>query len=87
MSHDERLPECKDTHCRIENKVDKHIDESMGVRDRLKTLEMQYQNIKDKVDSFPKEVMRNAIIGGIIGALIGSGAAPAITTIASIFIK
>lgn len=45
MSHDERLPECKETHCRIENKVDKHIAESVDYRSKADKQEAQIQTI------------------------------------------
>lgn len=69
---------------RIETKIDKHIEESVNVRDRLKTVELQTIALQKAVDAFPAEVMKNAIIGGIIGAMIGSGAAPAVTKLVQV---
>lgn len=74
--HQERLPECIDSIARF----DKHIEESKSVRDRLVKCEIEIQVVKDGV-------LKNAIIGGIIGALVGSGAAPAVTRIVGVFIK
>jgi hypothetical protein len=59
---------------------DEHVKESVPVRERLKTVEL-------KVELLEKAVLRNAIMGGIIGALIGSGASPAIMKIVEVFLK
>lgn len=68
MTHDGQLDVC------IEKwkQFDKHAEESIGVRDRLKTVEL-------KIELLEKQVLKNAIIGGIIGSLIGAGAAPALS--------
>ena len=59
---------------------DEHVKESVPVRDRLKTVEL-------KVELLEKAVLRNAIMGGIIGALIGSGASPAVIKLVEFFLK
>ena len=76
VSHQERLSECVEAFSRFED----HIKESKAVRDRLVKCEIEIQVVKDGV-------LKNAIIGGIIGALVGSGAAPAVTRIVGVFIK
>ena len=75
-SESERLEMC------IEKwkQFDEHVRESVPVRDRLKTVEIQLALLE-------KAVMRNAILGGIIGALIGSGASPAILHIVDFVLK
>jgi hypothetical protein len=76
MEHSEQLTIC------IEKwkQFDKHAQESIGVRDRLMKVEM-------KVDLLEKAVMRNAIVGGLIGALIGSGASPALIKVIEVVLK
>jgi hypothetical protein len=59
---------------------DEHVHESVSVRDRLRTVEIQLNLLE-------KAVMKNAIIGGIIGALIGSGASPAVIQVVDFFLK
>ena len=75
-SDNERLEMCIEKW----HQFDEHVKESIGVRDRLKTVEL-------KVELLEKAVMRNAIIGGLVGALIGSGCSPAITTIVEMLLK
>ncbi len=74
--HTERLEECREGFARLEQ----HLSEYPGVRDRLKVVEIKQEQLE-------KGVMTNAIIGGIIGALIGSGAAPAVSKLVSLWIK
>ena len=52
--------------------VQKHLDESPQFRDCVNELMIRVKILEDGV-------MKNAVVGGLIGALIGSGAAPAIT--------
>lgn len=75
MTH-EPLAICKDRWERVE----KHLNESQGVRDRLRDAELKIQLIE-------KQVLRNAILGGIIGALIGSGASPAIIQLVNFILR
>jgi hypothetical protein len=76
MTHENQLAIC------IEKwkQFDEHARESVSVRDRLRDVEI-------KVEVLEKAVMRNAIIGGLIGALIGSGASPALIHIIEIILK
>lgn len=53
---------------------DIHVQESIPIRETVWQLKM-------RVDLLEKAVMKNAIIGSIIGALIGSGASPAVMKI------
>ena len=50
---------------------DAHVIESVPIRETVWQLKL-------RVDMLEKKVMQNAIIGGLIGALIGSGASPAV---------
>jgi hypothetical protein len=75
MTH-ERLDICKE----IQERMKQHMDEGVLVRDRLRMVEV-------KIELLEKAVMKNAIIGGLIGALIGSGAAPAVNHLVELFIK
>lgn len=76
MVHQEELAVCLEKW----KQVDRHIQESVDFRDRLKTVEL-------RVILLEKQVLRNAILGGIIGALIGSGAAPALTSLIKFFLQ
>ena len=77
MSHtDEQLELCKEKW----KQFDQHAQESVGVRDRLMKAEMAIERLK-------VDVKNNAIIGGLIGALIGSGSAPAISGLVNLFFK
>ena len=83
MVHQEELAVCIEkwkNYEELKKRVEKHIEESVDVRDRLKTVEL-------RIILLEKQVLRNAILGGIIGALIGSGAAPAITSLINLFLK
>ena len=83
MTHQEELAVCLEKWRNFENlrkQVEKHVEESVAVRDRLKTVEL-------RVILLEKQVLRNAIIGGLIGALIGSGAAPTVTNLIEFIIK
>jgi hypothetical protein len=40
-----------------------------------------------RVDMLEHKILQNAIIGGLIGALVGSGASPAIIHLVEVFIK
>lgn len=71
--HDAQLDVCKEKW----SQVDKHFAESIPVRDCVKELQM-------RVLILEKGVMKNAIVGGLIGALIGSGSAPAINGVVKI---
>jgi hypothetical protein len=76
--HSERLAECEDFKARVE----KFMEESNGkdgYRSRLGVVELRLSTVE-------KGVMQNAIVGGIIGALIGSGAAPAVTKVVELFL-
>lgn len=83
MVHQEELAVCLEKwrgFDDLKKKVEKHIDESISVRDRLKTVEL-------RVILLEKKVVWGAIVGGIIGALIGSGAAPALTSLIKFFLQ
>lgn len=67
---------CEDRWLRVE----KHLNESQAHRDRLRDCEM-------KLEIIQKQVLRNAIIGGIIGALIGSGSPQVITALIQLITK
>ena len=73
--HSDRLPECEE----IQRQIVEHIKESVIYRDKMTRMEL-------RVDILEKDVMKNAIIGGLIGALIGSGAAPAVSHLVTILI-
>lgn len=82
MVHQEELAVCLEKwkgFDDLKKMVEKHIDESVAVRDRLKTVEL-------RIILLEKQVLRNAILGGIIGALIGSGAAPAVSSLITFFL-
>lgn len=76
MEHITILPECveiikriDETLERIEKKICFHIEEGEktgGFRDRVLKLEMDFKEMKNRF-------WASALIGGIIGALIGSG--------------
>jgi hypothetical protein len=70
MGHDEQLAVCLEKW----KQVEQHLLDSPGFRDKIIKIEL-------RIDILEKEVMKNAIVGGLIGALIGSGAAPAINHI------
>jgi hypothetical protein len=79
MTHSGRLAECEE----FKNRLEKFMDESTregGFRSRVAQLEI-------KVSYIEKAVLKNAILGGIIGALIGSGASPAIIQVVDFFLK
>ena len=76
MVHSEELAVCLEKW----KQMSKHIDESVDFRDRLKTVEL-------RVILLEKQVLRNAILGGIIGSLIGAGAAPAVTGLIGLVLK
>ena len=81
MVHSEdRLEVCIEKWRQFDTFVCNHNKEAQEYRDRVKTLELQQQLLE-------KSVSRNAIVGGIIGALIGSGASPAIIHIVELLIK
>lgn len=79
MGHDEMLAECLDFKKRTEKFMSESIGQG-GYRERLLKVEMEISILK-------KDVLRGSIIGGIIGALIGSGAAPAVTALIHFLIK
>lgn len=76
MSHDGQLDVCLEKW----KAVDKHLDEAVIVRDRIKTVELRLALIE-------KQVMKNAIIGGIIGALLGSSSPQLISAFISFVLK
>ena len=76
MGHEEQLKVCLEKW----KAVDNHLAESVAIRDRLKDVEL-------KLEILQKEVLKNAVIGGLIGALVGSGAAPAVTQLVSFLLK
>jgi hypothetical protein len=68
---------------RIENKMCKHIDEGErpgGVRDRVNRIEWE-------VSEFKKRFWWSSIMGGLIGALIGSGSSDVIRIFINWFIS
>jgi hypothetical protein len=75
MTHtsDEQLAVC------IEKwkQFDIHLNESIPIRETVWQLKM-------RVDLLEKSVLHNAVIGGLIGALIGSGASPAVMHVINI---
>jgi hypothetical protein len=73
--HDNQLAICLEKW----KQFDTHVAESIPVRERLQKVEIE-------VDMLKKSVMKNAIIGGLIGALIGSGASPAIIKIVELLL-
>jgi hypothetical protein len=80
MAHETRLEVCEQNQQRYDDFIQNHQREAFDFRDRVKTLEI-------RVELLQQQVLRNAIIGGIIGALIGSGAAPAVTHLIDIMLK
>jgi hypothetical protein len=58
---------------------DKHEKDSVPVRDNVRELML-------RVKILEQGVMKNAVIGGLIGALIGSGAAPAISGVLNLLL-
>ena len=74
--HDEQLAICLEKW----KQFDKHIEESVPIRDTVWQLKM-------RVDMLEHKILQNAIIGGLIGALVGSGASPAIIHLVEVFIK
>ena len=59
--------------------VQKHLDESPLFKDNVNVIAGDVKELMLRVKILEDGVMKNAIIGGLIGALIGSGAAPAVT--------
>jgi hypothetical protein len=94
MEHNEMLPECvqvikriDDTLDRIESRVCQHISEGEregGFRDRIIKLEITVQEILSReIKELKIRFWSSAIIGGLIGALLGSGS----NDILAMFIK
>ena len=72
--------DCIEIQDRFNRFIDEHEKEAKDFRNRVLTAEI-------KIEQLQKDVMRNAIVGGMIGALIGSGAAPALTQIINLIFK
>lgn len=94
MSHSERLPECEQFQCDLKTKVDKHLDESVPIRDAVKQsrleidmLKEQISLIKPKVDGMMFELLKAGFIGGLVGNLTGDGIKTGLIEIVKIIIK
>lgn len=75
-AHDSQLDICLEKW----KQFDQHTKESIGVRDRLMKAEMAIERLK-------VDVKKNAIIGGIIGALLGNASPELIKAIVSFVTK
>lgn len=69
MSHTDRLDLCVEK----QKHYDAHIKESIPVRDDVRDLKKAVSALKTEVQVIKSGVMKSAVIGGIVGALIGSG--------------
>lgn len=93
MTHSERLPECEQFQCGIKQDLEKHVVESVPIRDTVKQTKLEVDILKEKMQEiYPKvqnmtfEVFKAGIVGGLVGSMAGEGLKSALLKIAQHFL-